>query len=44
LLGRAIGGTLSSADGSHGLLASYVLFAAVLVAASGTARRTAITG
>jgi len=44
LLGRAIGGTLSSADGSAGLLASYVLFAAVLVAASGTARRTAITG
>ncbi|WP_092775040.1 MFS transporter [Actinokineospora terrae] len=39
LLGRAIGGTLSSSESSGGLLASYVLFAAVLVVAAGTARR-----
>lgn len=44
LLGRAIGGTLSSTGGSAGLLASYALFAIVLTAAAGTARRTAITG
>jgi MFS family permease len=43
LLGRAIGGTLSSADSANGLLASYVLFAVVLMAAAGVARRTAIT-
>ena len=41
LLGRAIGGTLSSTGGPGGLLASYVLFAIVLTAAAGTARRTA---
>ncbi|WP_240521837.1 MFS transporter [Amycolatopsis vastitatis] len=40
LLGRAVGGTLSSTGGSAGLLASYVLFAILLLAAAGTARRT----
>ncbi|RSM34493.1 MFS transporter [Amycolatopsis balhimycina DSM 5908] len=43
LLGRAIGGTLSSADSFNGLLASYVLFTVVLTAAAGTTRRRAIT-
>jgi len=36
LLGRAIGGTLSSAGG---LLGAYVLFAVALLAAAGAARR-----
>jgi len=44
LLGRAIGGALSSTGGSGGLLASYALFAIVLAAAAGTARRTASRG
>lgn len=39
LLGRAIGGTLSSADNAGGLPASYLLFAVALLAAAGAASR-----
>ncbi|MDT7786703.1 MAG: hypothetical protein QOF58_5122 [Pseudonocardiales bacterium] len=44
LLGRAIGGTLSSAGDSSGLLASYLLFAVVLAAAAAVAGRTSTAG
>lgn len=40
LLGRAVGGTLSSADNAGGLLASYLLFAVALIASAGAASRT----
>ncbi|UJW29634.1 MFS transporter [Saccharothrix sp. AJ9571] len=39
LLGRAVGGTLSSVGQSGGLFASYVLFAVALLAAAGAANR-----
>lgn len=44
LLGRAVGGTLSSADNTSGLFASYLLFAVALLAAAGAASRTSTTG
>jgi MFS family permease len=40
LLGRAVGGTLSSANNIGGLLASYLLFAVALSASAGAASRT----
>jgi hypothetical protein len=39
LLGRVGSGTLSSADNSSGLIASYVLFAVALIAAAAAAGR-----
>ncbi|UOZ02965.1 MFS transporter [Amycolatopsis sp. WQ 127309] len=44
LLGRAAGGTLSSAGTTGGLVASYVLFALALIAAAGAASRTSTAG
>lgn len=43
LLGRAVGGTLSSANNTGGLFASYLLFAITLIASAGAASRTSIT-
>jgi MFS family permease len=43
LLGRAVGGTLSSAADPGGLFASYLLFAVALIAAAGAATRTSPT-
>lgn len=44
LLGRAVGGTLSSAGTTGGLVAAYVLFALALIAAAGAASRTSTAG
>ncbi len=44
LLGRAVGGTLSSAGTTGGLVASYMLFALALIAAAGAASRTSTAG
>jgi MFS family permease len=44
LLGRAVGGTLSSANDTGGLFASYLLFAVALLASAGAASRTSTSG
>lgn len=43
LLGRAIGGTLSSSNDTGGLLSSYVFFTIALIAAASAASRTSRT-
>jgi hypothetical protein len=40
LLGRAVGGTLSSANNTGGLFASYLLFAVALIASAGAASQS----
>ncbi|GAB2992093.1 hypothetical protein LWP59_33770 [Amycolatopsis acidiphila] len=43
VLGRAVGGALSSAPGSGGLFASYLVFAIVLAGAAAVATRASDT-
>jgi MFS family permease len=44
LLGRAVGGTLSSAGTTGGMVVSYVLFTVAVIAAAGAASRTSAAG